>query len=283
MDTTPITLQRYNNGPFAWHQTGDGDPLVFVHGVGLRAESWLAQIQHFGQTHRVYALDLPGHGFSERIETDSPELADYATGLSRFLRTEVSEPVVLIGHSMGAMLALDVATRHPDVCKGVAALNAIYRRAPSATLAVQTRATQLEDKIESILVSATVQRWFGDAPKAPLKDLAELCRQWLTQADRKGYADAYRVFANEDGPTTLALQHLNMPALFLTGAMDQNSTPEMTTTMAKLTQRGKAHVLSGAGHMAPMTHPKEVNQSLRELIDRCHCNAEPDQEIGCVR
>lgn len=283
MDTTKRTLQRSNNGSLAWYQTGDGVPLVFVHGVGLRAESWCAQIDYFSQSHRVYALDMPGHGGSPCFTTVSPDLGDYSQRIRHFLLTEVREPVVLIGHSMGAMLALDIATRFPDACQGVAALNAIYRRASSARLAVQSRAAQLENINEPIPASATVQRWFGAAPTAPLNELADLCHRWLLHDDRKGYADAYRVFANEDGPSTQALQQLRVPGLFLTGTLDKNSIAQMSTDMGNITARGETSILRGAGHMAQMTHPAEVNAALSELVERCQWSAAGTKGIGCAR
>ena len=75
----------------------------------------------------------------------------------------------------GAMIALDLAVRHPHLVKGVAALNAIYRRSPKAAEAVRRRATELSATGDSD-PEATLTRWFGD------RDTPErrACREWLT-------------------------------------------------------------------------------------------------------
>lgn len=273
------TLPRSDNGKIAWYETGSGCPIVFVHGVGLRAESWHAQIQHFGLFNRVYALDMPGHGNSKRIASPTPTLDIFAQCLLEFMQGVVGEAAIVVGHSMGAMLALDFAAKHPNLCKGVVALNAIYRRAPVAMSAVQARASKLLEKGADKLASDTVRRWFGDAPEGHLKQLAELCRQWLQQADRRGYADAFQVFANEDGPETHRLARMLTPALFVTGSTDLNSTPDMSVAMAKLAPRGDPCVIAGAGHMVQMTHPRNVNQALAEFIARCQPQFGPQQGI----
>ena len=55
----------------AYVDLGDGEPVVLVHGVGLRLEAWAPQIASLAATHRVVAVDLPGHGASAPIQTGS--------------------------------------------------------------------------------------------------------------------------------------------------------------------------------------------------------------------
>ena len=56
------------------------------------------------------------------------------------------------------------------------------------------------------------------------------------------------------------------PALFLTGALDANSTPAMARQMAAVAPRGRAVVIEGHGHMVPMTAPAAVNDALRTWL-----------------
>ncbi|MEO0390140.1 MAG: alpha/beta fold hydrolase, partial [Pseudomonadota bacterium] len=81
---------------------GDGPNHLFIHGVGLRAEAWNAQIARFAPQHRVIAVDMPGHGGSPALQT-RPSLPAYTDMIAAVL----AEPAVVIGHSMGAMIALD--------------------------------------------------------------------------------------------------------------------------------------------------------------------------------
>jgi len=257
----------------AFHRSGAGAPVLLIHGVGLRAECWRAQIDDLQKDHEIFAIDLPGHGASERLNCPSPDLNDFTQTVVTFIETKIGKPVVVFGHSMGAMIALDLAARYRDLCAGVGALNAIYRRDRAARQAVRKRAASLlagcaELNGDRDIATAPVTRWFGSAPVGSDAAAAALCYCWLMQTDHNGYGAAYSVFAHEDGPRDMELANLAVPALFLTGEADLNSTPAMSSIMAENTAQALTIHLAGAGHMALMTHSDEVNMALRRLLNR---------------
>ncbi|MDG1375568.1 MAG: alpha/beta hydrolase [Yoonia sp.] len=247
------TIQpRSKSGDLAYVETGSGPLVVLIHGVGLRAEAWGAQIDGLARSHRVCAVDMLGHGESARL-CGNPALADYSDAIAEI----ITEPALVIGHSFGAMIALDMAARMPEKLRGAAALNGIYRRSPEAKQAVATRANSLDGRTVAD-PTPTLDRWFGnDATPARIA-----CEHWLRVVDPAGYRDAYRVFATEDGPTDAALRAIKCPSLFLTGAQEPNSTPAMSDQMAALAPFGQSITLAGAAHMMPMTHASEVNAIL---------------------
>ncbi|MDG1430138.1 MAG: alpha/beta hydrolase, partial [Paracoccaceae bacterium] len=231
---------------------GTGSQVLLIHGVGLRAEAWNAQIDALSKRHRVVAVDMPGHGESP-VPTDTLKLAQYTDAIAE----GISEPTIVVGHSMGAMIALDLAVRYPDHIKGVAALNAIFEREDVATNAVRARA----DSLDGISVSdpePTLQRWFASSPSAE----RTACFNWLSSVNPVGYQMAYRSFAYNDGPVRENLAKLKCPALFMTGSKEPNSTPEMSTAMAEIAPQGEAIIAQNAAHMMPMTHVDEVNAAL---------------------
>lgn len=88
--------------------------FVFLHGFGGQALQWVYQMQKFSLQNRVIALDLRGHGLSDKPATgyDMPRmLADIETALDSL---RVTEPVVLAGHSYGGALATEFALAHPE-------------------------------------------------------------------------------------------------------------------------------------------------------------------------
>lgn len=91
---------------------GAGPPLVLLHGVTRCGRDWQILFPTLGTLGRVHALDLRGHGLSDRA-TDGYRVIDYVTDVDFFLST-LEEPVVLVGHSLGAMVAAAVAARQPD-------------------------------------------------------------------------------------------------------------------------------------------------------------------------
>lgn len=111
---------RVSNDPLVRLSALDVSPdrpqriFVFLHGFGGQALQWIYQMQRFSLQNRVIALDLRGHGLSDKPSSgyDMPRmLADIETALD-VLR--VNEPVVLVGHSFGGALATEFALAHPE-------------------------------------------------------------------------------------------------------------------------------------------------------------------------
>ena len=253
---TWTTQQRCNIGQLAAITRGEGSLVVLIHGVGLRAEAWAGQITELAKNHRIVAVDMPGHGESAALD-GAPTLAEFTNAIATVLDTRAT----VIGHSFGAMIALDLARVYPERVTAVGALNAIYRRDHDAKAAVAARAGQLNG-LTMADPSTTLDRWFGDT-HSPEHDA---CRGWLCATDPAGYRDAYRVFAHEDGPSDETLRSLHCPALFITGAEEPNSTPQMSSKMAAMTPKGRAEVIADAAHMLPMTHSKQANAFLTDFI-----------------
>lgn len=231
---------------------GSGPLILMIHGVGLRSEAWNAQIDALSTRFRVIAVNMPGHGESACSEGLN-SLSDYTNAIAAGLETQA----IVIGHSMGAMIALDMAIRFPHLVRGVVALNAIFERSPAAAKAVKARAASLD----GVLIadpSGPLERWFGDASTPERK----ACRDWLSATNPAAYRMAYNAFAHANGPARQSLSTLACPALFMTGSDEPNSTPQMSRAMAALAPNGRAIIVRDAAHMLPMTHPDEVNAAL---------------------
>lgn len=273
----PITLERsYSPAGIAYHHSGDKQggrpPVLLIHGVGLRAESWLPQIDALTASHSVFAIDLPGLGESPRFNDPASVLSDYTAAVGNFIETAIHQPAIVIGHSLGALISIDLAVNHPSSCRAIAPLNGIFDRTPDALAAVQARARALQETVDAdwdmALVTAPVARWFGDNPTGRDFEMAALCTAWLEANDHAGYAAAYSAFANTTGPAAADLAAIRMPDLFLTGKLDPNSTPAMTEEMASHVAGAEAIVVPKAAHMTGLTHPDEVNTALLSFLDR---------------
>lgn len=242
--------------------------ILMLHGVGLRAEAWSAQLSAFKHAgFDVLAPDMPGHGDSA-MHTLS-DVAAYTATLAGALRRALPDrPLFVMGHSMGAMIAAELPHHLPEQIVGLAALNAIYRREGAAKLAVRQRAAAL-DGHRLPDPSPTLARWFGNAATSPHGDAYAACKDWLSGVDPKGYQQAYRCFAQADGPDDTQLVTMPCPALFMTGALEPNSTPAMSRAMAAQCPNGQAIVIENAAHMMPMTHADDVNTSTLAFIREC--------------
>ncbi len=108
--------------------TGDGDPVVFLHGNPTSSYLWRNVIPHLSGQARCLAPDLIGMGDSGKAPGGSYRFADHARYLNAwFDALRLTERVVLVGHDWGSALGFDWACRHPDRVKGVAYMEGIVR------------------------------------------------------------------------------------------------------------------------------------------------------------
>lgn len=257
---TPKTLLASDGTRLGLIEVGAGAPLVLLHGVGMCAEAWAPQIAAFAPTHRVIALDLPGHGKTDALP-GAPTLADYVEWAARAIGGLNVGPVALAGHSMGALMALGMAIEHPDLVERVALLNPVHRRAPAARTAVLKRARALAEGDGD--PEAPLDRWFG--PDETPEVRARVCR-WLRSVDANGYAATYAAFAAGDAVYADRISDIRCPALVLTGENDANSSPAMTQAIAADIKTARAVIVEGERHMASLTAPDRVNTELARWL-----------------
>lgn len=95
----------YREAGAAYAAHAGRDPVVLLHGIGSGAASWVRQLDALGATRRALAWDAPGYGVSSRVAADSPVASDYAASLAAWLDALRIERCVLVGHSLGAIVA----------------------------------------------------------------------------------------------------------------------------------------------------------------------------------
>lgn len=239
--------------------------VVLIHGVGMNQSVWVPQIDALTASFQVVVYDMLGHGDSA-LPTPAPTLEEYASQLEALLDAMKIERAHVVGHSMGALVALEFALAHPQRTLSVAALNAVYDRTPQQREAVMSRAAMLGDTSDDAGVDATLSRWFGDPVPGHLTQAAQAVRELLLSADPVGYARTYRLFACSDDAHVGRLANLAVPALFLTGECDPNSSPAMSRAMAAATPFGRAEVIANERHMMNVTGSARVNERLLAFL-----------------
>jgi pimeloyl-ACP methyl ester carboxylesterase len=193
----------------AYHEAGSGEPLVLIHGVGMRLEAWAPQIAFLSATHRVIAVDLPGHGESAGLAKGS-RLEEFVAWFGRFLDEMAIEMANVAGHSMGALVSGGAAATFGSRIKRVAYLNGVYRRNPEAKAAVLARAAAIP--LSGVDKEGPLTRWFGDDQDSAFA--RELTRKWLNLVDPEGYAVAMRHSPEEMRPMPIAGQTCSVRRCF---------------------------------------------------------------------
>lgn len=261
-------------------QAGDGDTVVLIHGVGMTHTFWRQQIDDLRRDYRVIAYDMLGHGGSSTPPANA-DLADYSAQLLALLDALGLDQVHLVGHSMGALVSLEFALTHPERLHSVAALNAVYCRTPDQRKAVEERAASLGSMENwSASIEHTLERWFGAPAPSYLAGVVDDVRASLERVDAAGYARSYRIFATSDTRHKGHLENLAIPALFMTGDGDQNSSPSMSIAMAACTPNGQCEIIAGERHMMSMTAPAKVDAKLRDFFSAVRCSGDESVTAG---
>jgi esterase len=107
---------------------GTGSPIVILHGLFGSSQNWAGMGRRLAARGAAYALDLRNHGDSPHSPTHG--LSDCVGDLHDWARAHAAEPLRLIGHSMGGLVAMGFALAHPDLVAGVAAVDIAPRPYP---------------------------------------------------------------------------------------------------------------------------------------------------------
>lgn len=239
--------------------------LVFIHGVGMNADVWQDQIEHFKSAHQVIAYDFLGHGKSP-MPKDEPTLDDYVAQLYRLVEHLNLSSFLLVGHSMGALISVAFALKYPQKVKSLIPINIVFNRADEDSARVLERANQVLQSGEIGDTEPTLKRWFEDKSGSDAQNKIEKIGQWLRGVSPYGYGRAYRLFAQSDKVFINKLAELQMPVLYLTGDKDPNSTPRMSEQMAEMTPRGEFYSIDDEAHMMAYIAPEKVNAIIKRFL-----------------
>jgi pimeloyl-ACP methyl ester carboxylesterase len=231
--------------------------VLFVHGWQGDRSVWDDVIAELGDRARAIAVDLPGSGASSRV-AGPYDLERFAGELHRFVGTLGDASVVVVGHSMGAKVALRLAVDAPHAVRALILIAPVpagpagfsgagqdYLRATAGD-AAQLRAW-LAKTVESPPDDATLDRLTAIASQSPPNAVLESLESWM-RADLAEAARAIRV-----------------PTLVI--APEQDQPGKAKTRVADLIPGAHYAVLPGAAHYCIVEKPAGVAKMIREFIE----------------
>jgi pimeloyl-ACP methyl ester carboxylesterase len=236
--------------------------VVLIHGAGLDHSAWALQsrwLAHHGRN--VLAVDLPGHGRSGGAPLRSiGEMAEFVAGLLGALGIAAA---ALIGHSMGTLVALETAHRHPARVRALALIGA----ATAIPVHPDILAAAAENRHEAIDMLAIWGTGFaaglGGCLAPGLWMLGGAEKLWERAAPGVLHADLAACDGYKDGPAAAA--SINCPTAIVQGSRDAMTPLKGAQALAKAVSGAKLTVLDGAGHMLPMERPDAVLAALAGL------------------
>ncbi len=231
-------------------------PVVLIHGAGGFHLHWPHNIRRL-PGHRVFALDLPGHGKSGGVGEQS--IKAYAQAVRDFLLDLGLYRAVFVGHSMGAAVALSLALDFTEHVLGLGLVSAGARLpVEGALLDKLSRPATIAPAIDQIVESAYRQ---AVDPRQ-----RQLFKEQLTANRPAVLHGDYLASSSFDVRKHLA--RIAVPAAVICGEDDQIAPPRLSEELAKGIGGATLTLIPNTGHMAMIEQPEAVAAAILALIDK---------------
>lgn len=246
---------------------GGALPVVLLHGIGSGAASWVHQLDALGASRRVLAWDAPGYGMSTPVPGASPVAGDYAASLNAWLEALDIKRCVLVGHSLGAIIAGGLARVMPARIAGLLLVSPAggYGSAPAATRESR-RDARLAMLAELGPAGLAEQRSANMLSGFASEDARAWVRWNMARVVPAGYAQATHLLANAHLATDLA--SFRGRAAVAVGENDLITPPAACERIAAAAHVG-LQVIPQAGHAGYVEAPAAYSAMIDAFCRQC--------------
>ena len=250
-----ITLHYTYEGP------RKGLSLVFINALGTDLRIWDGIVPHFSDRHRVIRYDKRGHGLSD-CPSAPYSIRDHANDLHGLLdRLDISQ-AILVGISVGGMIALDYAATWPE-CVQALVLCDTAPQIGTAEMWNERIHTLREHGMQS-MGDAILSRWFAPsfADQAPAAYRGYY--NMLTRTPIEGYTGTCE--AIRDADLTAAARAIMARTLVLCGAEDISTPPDLARGLVELIPDANFQEIPGAAHLSCIEQPDAVATHIERFL-----------------
>jgi len=247
-------------GDIALHyeETGAGDPVVLLHGQGGRGDAWDLQVAALAPDHRVVCPDLRGHGGST-VTARPYTMSQLATDVAALIRGLDLGPCAIVGHSLGGMVALQLALDAPELVRKLVVVNSTAFGDGSR---VRSFAVRMFIRLRSMAGFARANTGLH----LPEPDQEPLRRRLL---ETMGTSPAAGYIASQDAvdrfDVRARLAEIACPVLVIHSAQDLIPIADKQTIAATV-QRGRLLTIERSRHVVLWDQPAALNAALRAFL-----------------
>ena len=245
------------NVPIYYDVKGKGDPaLMFVHGWSRNRNDWDGQIDYFSEKHEVIRLDLAGHGESIGNRNDWSILA-FSHDVKAVIEKLDLKQIVLIGHSLGAPVALETARRWPERIIGIVAVDAFHN--------VEEKFTQ--EQIDDILAPFRHDfvGTYAQGARMMLKDSTQIQKSIehiASFSPEIGIASLERCYHYNSNDLIPALKEVKVPIR----CINADAIPTNVEAARRYASSFDVIIMEGVGHEMQTADPERFNQLLERIL-----------------
>ncbi len=286
LDTADTTVDL-DGDVHLWDFGGDGPLIVLVHGLGGSRTNWISVLDSFGRHGRVVAPDLIGFG-ATRLHGRSSAVNHQVAMIARLIEHLDSGPAILVGNSMGGLISLLTAARHPElvdrfVLVGAALPTAEPRITPATALRLGMPLLPLVGPmmVDRVNRSKSPGRYVDDLMRLVMADPSRLRpddRELLisSASDRLGMSWMTRAFADASRSIARILvspnrfertaKRVEAPGLIIQGDKDIVVRPSSARWLAKRRPDWPLVMLEGVGHVPQLEVPDEFSEIVLDWL-----------------
>ncbi len=257
-DETLTSLMR-DGVTLRYTDSGAGDPpLLFIHGWCCDHTYWRDQVPHFARSHRVVAVDLRGHGASDKPDQDY-SIPGFVDDVARLIGELKLDRPVVIGHSMGGTIALNLARADKEIARALVIVDAPLAPLPDnlASLAEQVLAGLQSPAYQGVAAGfVRMQMFSADSPPA----LAEEVIAGMSSAPQRVMHTA---IMSTIAPESMTPGPVPVPTLFIRAATAFASEDQFRQRYPGI----ELHTVDCA-HFIQMERPAETNALIEHFLER---------------
>jgi pimeloyl-ACP methyl ester carboxylesterase len=241
---------------------GNGDTVVFVHGLGGSLNIWNSQVNVCSRYFKTIAYDLRGSG---RTDLAGPEYSIdlWVEDLKNLLDSEEVERVHLVGHSMGTLIIQHFAAVYPDRVNSLTLVGGLTEIPEAGKSGLYERSHLVSEKGMDAVADLVIEGGLSACSKHANNALAGLVRELLQRNHPEGYAASCKALANGKA---IVYEQVQVPVLLIVGDEDKVTPLPMAKQLHAKFPHAKLEVIADCGHWATVEKPSEVNRALLAFL-----------------
>lgn len=254
------------NGVVLHHEirgAADRPTLVFSNSLGTDFRIWNRVVEALEDNYRIVLYDKRGHGLSEA--TPQPyRLSDHVNDLAALLDHLGIGASVIVGLSVGGMIAQGLATLRPDLVRALVLCDTGHKIGDQAMW--NQRIETVNEKGIAALADGIMKRWFTPAYRSPGNPDFVGYVAMLTRTPVDGYAGTCA--AVRDADLTESTRALKLPTLCLCGDQDGATPPALVRELASLIEGARCEIIENAGHLPCIEQPLATAKLIGGFVDQ---------------
>lgn len=248
--------------------SGDGEPILLIHGFPLDASLWDDQLNYFASSYRVIAIDLPGFGGSHDASLQGlDDIAAYADAVADTINgLDLDGPVHVVGLSMGGYVGLEFWRRHRSRVRSLILCHT--KASGDSSLAKQSRHAAARKAIEKgtpAAVDEVLAKLLSVQSEMRSPHLTQWLRETAHRIEPPAIAAAQRAMANRQDFRKL-LGQIDVPTLAIAGTDDEIVSTEVMLEMSRAIPSSKFVAIHDAAHLSPREQPEQFNAAVDDFL-----------------